>query len=54
MVNGAMKKRTNPTQRVSGIIAPAPRLTLLGAALIAVIISFPVGVTLLVMDLLLL
>ncbi|MEL7181301.1 MAG: hypothetical protein AAFN63_15850 [Pseudomonadota bacterium] len=39
---------------VSGVSAPAPRPTLLGAALIATIMTFPVAVTILFVDLLLL
>lgn len=39
---------------VSGIIAPAPRPTVLGAAIVAAIITFPIGVTLVLVDLLLL
>ena len=46
-----MAKQSNS---VSGIRAPAPRPTVLGAALIAVIMTFPVVVTILFVDLLLL
>ncbi|WP_168769053.1 hypothetical protein [Yoonia maricola] len=46
-----MKKRSKP---VSGVNAPAPKPTPLGAALIAAIITFPVAVTILFVDLLLL
>ncbi|EBA11735.1 hypothetical protein [Roseobacter sp. CCS2] len=46
-----MKKRNNS---VSGVQAPAPRPTPLGAALVAVIMTFPVAVTILFVDLLLL
>ncbi|MEJ8560393.1 hypothetical protein QTO30_03500 [Yoonia sp. GPGPB17] len=46
-----MKKHA---QSVSGVVAPAPRPTVLGAALIAVIMTFPVAVTVLFVGLLLL
>ena len=44
------------TQRksVSGITAPAPRPTVLGAAIMAGIITFPVGLVVFLVDLLLL
>jgi hypothetical protein len=46
----------NPTKSraVSGVVAPAPRPTPLGAAVIAAMITFPIGMTLIVVDLLLL
>ncbi|MCG3267570.1 hypothetical protein Yoon_07545 [Yoonia sp. I 8.24] len=46
-----MKKRANS---VAGVIAPPPRPTALGAAMVAALISFPVGITLFTVDLLLL
>jgi len=46
-----MKKES---KSVAGIRAPAPRPTPLGAALVAVIMTFPVAVTILFVDLLLL
>lgn len=46
-----MKKQT---EDVAGIHAPTPKPTVLGAALIAVIMTFPVAVTILFVDLLLL
>ena len=44
------------TQRKSilGITAPAPRPTVLGAAIVAGIVTFPIGVTVVLIDLLLL
>lgn len=54
MVNGPMLHRTSKRRTVSGVAAPAPRPTALGAAVIAAIITFPIGVTLFVVDLLLL
>ncbi|MEL6840334.1 MAG: hypothetical protein AAFP85_13655 [Pseudomonadota bacterium] len=49
-----MKKTINKSGPVSGVVAPPPRPTPLGAAVVAAIITFPIGVTLLVVDLLLL
>ncbi|MGJ8623576.1 MAG: hypothetical protein ACSHW1_12430 [Yoonia sp.] len=46
--------RNTSKGRVAGIHAPPARPTVLGAALAAMIITFPIGVTLLLMDLLLL
>jgi hypothetical protein len=46
-----MKKQN---KSVAGVCAPAPRPTPLGAALIAAIITFPVALTILFVDLLLL
>jgi len=46
-----MKKKN---KSVAGVYAPATRPTALGAALIAAIITFPVAVTILFVDLLLL
>ena len=45
-----MKKR----KTISGIYAPYAKPTPLGAALVAALITFPVGVTILFVDLLLL
>jgi len=51
VVNAAM---TNQSKSVSGVCAPAARPTPLGAALFAVVTTFPVTVTILFVDLLLL
>ena len=51
MVNERMK---NAKDTVSGVNAPAQRPTVLGAALAAAVITFPVAVTILFVDLLLL
>jgi len=53
IVNGAMNRTKNP-RAVAGIVAPAPRPTPLGAAVVAAIMTFPVAVTVLFVDLLLL
>ncbi|WP_165614958.1 hypothetical protein [Yoonia tamlensis] len=39
---------------VAGVDAPPPRPTVLGAAVVAALIAFPVGITLFTVDLLLL
>ena len=52
MINAGMKTKTKNT--VAGVHAPAVRLTTLGAALAAAIITFPIAVTILFVDLLLL
>jgi hypothetical protein len=49
-----MKNRKDRECAVSGVIAPPPRPTVLGAALAATAITFPVALTILLMDLLLL
>jgi hypothetical protein len=49
-----MKQRRINQNSVFGATAPAPRPTVLGAALAAIIITFPVVVTILLMDLLML
>ena len=54
VVNGGMKKHVPARHSVAGVIAPAPRPTPLGAALMAAFITFPIGVTIFLMDLLLL
>ncbi|WP_247225732.1 hypothetical protein [Yoonia sp. F2084L] len=46
-----MKKLSKP---VSGVRAPTPRPTVLGAAVTATVMTFPVAVTILFVDLLLL
>jgi hypothetical protein len=46
-----MKKAPNA---VAGVNAPPPRPTVLGAAVVAALIAFPVGITLFTVDLLLL
>ncbi|WP_341365643.1 hypothetical protein [Yoonia sp. BS5-3] len=48
-----MKRKNTTARTVAGISAPPPRPTVLGAALVAATITFPIGVTLLVIDLLL-
>jgi hypothetical protein len=46
-----MKKQT---KTVAGVNAPPPRPTILGAAVVAALIAFPVGITLFTDDLMLL
>ena len=50
----SMLLRFKKSRPIAGVIAPAPRPTVLGAAIVAAIITFPVSVTLLLVDLLLL
>ena len=52
MINAGMKHRIQ--NKVAGVCAPAVRPTALGAALAAAIITFPIAVTILFVDLLLL
>jgi len=52
MINAGMKLRTQT--KVAGVYAPATCPTALGAALAAAIIMFPITVTILFVDLLLL
>jgi hypothetical protein len=49
-----MKNKQNTSKAVAGVIAAPPRPTVLGAALMAAIITFPIGMTILLVDLLLL
>jgi hypothetical protein len=52
MINAGMKNKTK--NAVAGVRAPSVRPTPLGAALAAAIITFPIAVTILFVDLLLL
>lgn len=49
-----MKKPDQSKNTVAGVIAPPPRPTILGAAVVAAAVTFPIGITILVVDLLLL
>jgi hypothetical protein len=46
-----MKSRN--IKSIAGVVAPAPRPTPLGAAVFATVITFPIGMTLLMVNLLL-
>ena len=54
MVNGVMLRRSSKPRPVAGVVARAPRPTALGAAVVAAIITFPIGVMILLVDMLLL
>lgn len=54
VVNGGMIKHVPARHCVAGVIAPAPRPTMLGAALMAAFITFPIAVTIFLMDLMML